>query len=237
MKSVLNKKNVTCVIPFYNEDAHNLLKIIYTIMHIPEVQDIVLVDDGSESENTFNTINETLSFKYPIQVFRLEKNFGKSFAISHGLRLISNENILLIDADLKNLDKRQVSNAIRKFISLDLELLILRRINSSRLVKLIRADTILSGERIIKKRHLINILQSGVNGYQLEVGTNQYFINNELQGKCFWSKSSALNNYKYKKQNFLKGIFKDVKMYFNLVNYIGIKNFKKQISTFCKQEA
>jgi hypothetical protein len=118
-----------------------------------------------------------------------------------------------------------------------LELLILRRINSSRLVKLIRADTILSGERIIKRKHLINVLQSGVKGYELEVGTNQYFINNDLQEKCLWSKSSALNNYKHKKQNFFKGILKDSRMYFNLIKYIGIGNFKRQISGFCKKEA
>jgi len=237
MQSVLNRKKVTCIIPFYNEDADNVLKIIYTVMHIPEVQDIILVDDGSKSKKTFNKINETLSFKYPIQVFRLEENFGKSFAIFHGLQRTSNQDILLIDADLKYLDKRQISQAIKKFYSLDLELLILRRINSSRLVKLIRADTILSGERIIKKKHLINVLQSGVKGYELEVGTNQYFIKNDLQEKCLWSKSSALNNYKHKKQNFFKGILKDVKMYFNLIKYIGIGNFKRQISGFCKKEA
>ena len=204
---------------------------------LKKVQDIILVDDGSKSKKTFNTINDTLSFKYPIQVFRLEENFGKSFAIFHGLQRTSNQDILLIDADLKYLDKRQISQAIKKFNSLELELLILRRINSSRLVKFIRADTILSGERIIKKKHLINVLQSGVKGYELEVGTNQYFINNDLQEKCLWSKSSALNNYKYKKQNFFKGILKDVKMYFNLIKYIGIGNFKTQISGFCKQEA
>lgn len=236
MQSVLNIKNVTCVIPFYNEDAHNLLKIIYTVMQIPEVNDIVVVDDGSKYKTTFNLLKKVFPFNQPVRLIRLDNNFGKSFAISHGLRLTSNENILLIDADLKGLDKKEISKAIKKFKVLDLELIILRRVNSSMLVKLIRADTILSGERIIKKKHLINILQSGVKNYELEVATNQYFIKNDLQEKCFWSKSSALNNYKYKKYSFLKGIFKDIKMYVNLINYVGIRNFKKQISQFCKEE-
>jgi glycosyltransferase involved in cell wall biosynthesis len=236
MQSVLNKKNVTCVIPFYNEEGHNLLKIIYTVMQIPEVQEIVVVDDGSESKKTFNLLKKILTTKNPVKLIRLDDNFGKSFAIFHGLRYVSNENILLIDADLKNLDKKEISKAINKFNLLDLELLILRRVNSSRLVKLIRADTLLSGERLIKKKHLINILQSGVKNYELEVGTNQYFIKNDLHKKCFWSKSSALNNYKYKKHNFLKGVIKDIKMYVNLINYVGIINFKKQISEFCKNE-
>lgn len=236
MQSVLNIKNVTCIIPFYNEDGHNLLKIIYIVMQIPEVYDVVVVDDGSESKRTFNLLKKILTHKHPVRLVRLDDNFGKSFAINHGLRRASNENILLIDADLRDLDKKEISKAIKKFNILDLELLILRRVKSSLLVKLIRADTLLSGERIIKKKHLINILQSGVKNYELEVATNQYFIKNNLQEKCFWSKNSATNNYKYKKHNFFKGIFKDIKMYVSLINYVGIRNFKKQISEFCKNE-
>lgn len=236
MQSVLNIKNVTCIIPFYNEDGYNLLKIIYTVMQIPEVYEIVVVDDGSKSKKTFNLLKKILTFKHPVRLIRLDDNFGKSFAISHGLRLASNDNILLIDADLRDLDRKEISKAIKKFNLLNLELLILRRVKSSMLVKLIRADTILSGERIIKKKHLMNVLQSGVRGYELEVGINQYFINNNLKEKCLWSKSSALNYYKHKKHNFLEGIFKDIKMYVNLINYVGIRNFKKQISGFCKNE-
>jgi glycosyltransferase involved in cell wall biosynthesis len=236
MRSILNKKNVACIIPFYNEDTINLLKIIYTITQVPEVQQIIVVDDGSESKSTYNRLKDMLKLDCSVKIIRLDQNFGKSFAISHGLRLASKDNILLIDADLKDLDKKEISKAINKFNLLDLELIILRRVNSSRLVKLIRADTLLSGERLIKKKHLINILQSGVKNYELEVGTNQYFIKNDLHEKCFWSKSSALNNYKYKKHNFLNGIFKDIRMYVNLINYVGIINFKKQISQFCKDE-
>jgi glycosyltransferase involved in cell wall biosynthesis len=236
MKSVLHKKNVTCIIPFYNEEGYNLLKIICVIMQIPEVNDIVIVDDGSESKSTFNLLKKILTFKHPIRLIRLDQNFGKSFAISHGLRLASNNNILLIDADIKDLDKKEISKAIKKFNLLDLELIILRRVNSSKFVKLIRADTLLSGERIIKKNHLINILQSGVKNYELEVATNRYFIKNDLLEKCFWSKSSALNNYKYNKYNFFIGIFNDIKMYVNLIKYVGIINFKKQIFEFCKHE-
>ncbi len=75
---------------------------------------------------------------------------------------------------------------------------------------------------------------SGVDGYELEVATNQYFIDNKLQHKCFWSPSSALNNYKFRKLKFLKGILKDLKMYCNLIKYIGIRNYFNQVFNFCK---
>ena len=86
----------------------------------------------------------------------------------------------------------------------------------------------------MRKTDLKNIIQSGVNGYQLEVATNQFFINNNLEKGCFWSPSSAVNNYKYKKFKFFKGIFKDLKMYFNVINFVGFRNYKNQVSNFCK---
>jgi hypothetical protein len=77
----------------------------------------------------------------------------------------------------------------------------------------------------------------GAKNYQLEVAINQYFLSNNLNEKCFWSPSSAINNYKYRKLKFLKGIFKDLLMYFNILNYIGVDNYIKHIFHFCKQKA
>ena len=101
--------------------------------------------------------------------------------------------------------------------------------------KLIKADTLLSGERILSKKDLIEIIQSGISGYQLEVATNQYFLKNKSI-KCFWSPSSAVNNYKYNKFKFFKGIVKDLKMYYSLVKYLGFLNFLKQIDSFCQED-
>jgi hypothetical protein len=114
-------------------------------------------------------------------------------------------------------------------------MVVLRRIKISFLPKIIRADTLLSGERILRKTDLINIIQSGVKGYELEVATNQYFIENNLEKKCFWSPSSAVNNYKYKKFKFFKGIFKDLKMYINIIKYVGFRNYVNQVLRFCKK--
>jgi hypothetical protein len=166
---------------------------------------------------------------------RLENNFGKTFAIHHALNYDPDGNIFLCDSDMKNLYNEEISNAIIKFDLLGLDMLILRRIKISFLPKIIRADTLLSGERILRKTDLKNIIQSGVNGYELEVAINQYFINNNLENGCFWSPSSAVNNYKYKKVKFFKGIFKDLKMYFNLIKYIGFGNYKNQVLNFCKE--
>jgi len=227
---------VTCIIPFYNEDKNNLLKTIKLVSNISEIKNVIVIDDGSNSRETFDFVKNKFSSNKNVKVVRLSKNYGKSFAVKYALSLAFSDNIILLDADLKNIEKRQISNAILKFNLFDLDMLILRRVNSLPLVKLIRADTLLSGERIIKKEHLKKVLKTDVEGYQLEVAINQYFINNNLQEGCFWTSSSAVNNYKFNKLSFVKGFFKEVKMYFDIIRYVGIRNFITQIFEFCKKE-
>lgn len=234
MQSVLRKENITCIIPFYNEDEWTIRITLYSLLIIPEITQIILVDDGSESKKVYNKIVRVFTKLYPVKVIRIKSNVGKSTAVSYGLNKAFNENILLVDADLENIHTKEFVKAISKYKKEDLDMLILKRMNSLPLVKLFRLNTLLSGERIIKKRHLSKILSKNVKGYQLEVAINQYFIDKNLQDKCDWSPSSVENNYKFKKINFFKGIVKDIRMYRNLITYVGFKNFRNQVLRFCK---
>lgn len=235
MEIVKNKPKFTCVMPFYDESLKNVVLNIKEVLKVKEIDLIVIIDDGSKDIATYNILRTIFINRPNIIIRRLEINFGKTFAIFFGLNFVPEGNVFLCDSDLKDLDNEEISNAILKYDLLDLDLLILRRINISFLPKIIRSDTLLSGERILRKTDLKNIIQSGVKGYELEVAINQYFINNNLEKDCFWSPSSAINNYKYKKVKFFKGIFKDLKMYFNIIKYIGFKNYINQVLTFCKK--
>lgn len=235
MGSVKEKNKVTCIIPFYNESAKSVVRNVREVLKVKEIDSIILIDDGSKSVATYSILRTIFINRPNILIKRLENNFGKTFAIYHALNYASDGNIFLCDSDLKNLDNEEISNAINKFDLLDLNMLILRRIKISFLPKIIRSDTLLSEERILRKTDLKNIIQSGVKGYELEIAINQYFIKNNLEKGCFWSSSSAVNNYKYKKFKFFKGIFKDIKMYFNIIKFIGFGNYKNQVSNFCKE--
>lgn len=235
MEIVKNKSKFTCVIPFYNENAESVVLNVREVLKVKEIDYLVVVDDGSKDVGVFEILKTIFINRPNILIIRLENNFGKTSAIFHALRYVPDGNVFLCDSDLKNLDSEEISNAILKYDLLDLKMLILRRVKISFFPKIIRADTLLSGERILSKKDLINVLLSGVKGYQLEVATNQYFLKNNLEKKCFWSPSSAVNNYKYKKFKFLKGMFKDLKMYFNIIKYVGLKNYINQVLTFCKQ--
>lgn len=230
------KNNISCVIPFYNEETNSIRRIIRVLLSCKLIQKITVVDDGSESRETFELLKDIFSCYPQIKIVRLSKNYGKSFAVKFGISLCFSENILLLDADLKNIEATEINRAIEEFTTQELDMVVLRRVKSLPLIKLIRADTLLSGERIIKKSHLQNVLRSDVEGYQLELATNQYFVENSLLYKCKWSPSSAVNDYKHRKHKFFKGIFKDLKMYSEIIRYIGFGNFKRQVLHFCKQK-
>ena len=234
MGSVAEKSKFTCIIPFYNECFESVFSNVREVLKVKEIDLLVIVDDGSKSIDTYEILISIYSNSPNILIKRLENNFGKTFAIHHALNYVPDGNVFLCDSDLKNLDTQERSNAISKYDLLNLNMLILRRINVSFFPKIIRADTLLSGERILSKKDLVKIIQSGVKGYQLEVATNQYFLKNNLRKNCFWSPSSAVNNYKYKKFKFFKGMFKDLKMYFNIIKFVGFDNYINQISKFCK---
>jgi hypothetical protein len=235
MKTLLNKKEVTCIIPFYNESILSVIRTISEVLKVAEIDRIVVIDDGSDSAINYQRLKSLYVFKENVKIKRLEVNAGKTYAIGHALKYVPYGGVFLCDSDLKNLDSEDISDAIQKYDLLNLRMLILRRVNIGFFPKLIRADTLLSGERILSKSDLANIILSGAKGYQLEVATNQYFLKHNLQKKCFWSKSSAVNNYKYIKLRFFKGIFKDLKMYINIVKFVGVRNYIKQVSTFCKE--
>ena len=226
---------MTCVIPFYNECFKTVVLNIKEVLKVKEIDSVVVVDDGSDSVATYEILRTVFINRANISIIRLDNNCGKTFAIYYALKYVPDGNVFLCDSDLKFLDNEEISDAIIKYDLLDLDLLILRRINISFLPKIIRADTLLSGERILHKSDLLDIINAGVKGFQLEVAINQYFLNNNLKKECFWSPSSAVNNYKYKKFKFFKGIFKDLKMYFSIIKYVGFKNYINQVLTFCKQ--
>jgi|LakMenEpi03Aug12_release.lakeMendotaPanAssembly.Ray.scaffolds.fasta_scaffold269526_2 glycosyltransferase involved in cell wall biosynthesis len=234
MESVFNQENVTCIIPFYDEEVWTLRIIVFSLLAIPEINQIILVDDGSKSKKVYNAMVRTFKHRYPVKILRIKSNIGKSSAVSFALNKAYNKNILLVDSDLEDVRISEFKMAIKKFKEESLEMVILKRIKSLPLVKLFRSNTLFSGERIINKNQLSKILATGVKGFQLEIAINQYFIDKKLQNKCGWSPSSAVNNYKFKKIGFLKGLYKDYKMYNDLIKYVGLRNYVNQVFNFCK---
>lgn len=219
----------TCLIPFYNE-RERIGQVLKVISKVKNIAQIVCVDDGS-TDGTAAYIKT----KWPqVRVVELPQNQGKAAAIRYGLKAVNNELVLLMDADLQDLVKGEIEIAIAAFKKYAvIDMIILRRINAPWFVKFYRSDVLLSGERLIRKKDLEYILDQDVSRYQLEVAINRYMIKHHKVVR--WMPWSAMNTYKTEKWGALEGSRKELKMYAEIVYYVGLTHMFIQLASFTKQ--
>lgn len=86
---------ITALLPAYNE-ADRILTTIEAIKGSQYVDRIVVLDDGSE-DNT-----STIAKNANVEVYRLDKNRGKGFALNYGIEKIEKDSkiIVFLDSDL-----------------------------------------------------------------------------------------------------------------------------------------
>lgn len=223
-------REISCIIPFWNEGS-NLMSVLNEITKAKNISEIICVDDGSDDCN-----HVRVKKKFPlIKLVRLERNSGKSDAVREGLKYAENELILLLDADLQNLDHREIDlAAIAFFKAENLDMLILRRVNAVFYVRLYRADILFTGERILSKYDLMTILDGDVNGWQLESAINTWMYHNDKN--VSWISHSAINQHKYSKRGIFNGVKMNLKTYSDMITAAGFNNVMKQIFFFARKE-
>lgn len=227
---MISETRISCIIPFWNE-GRNIFAVLDEIIKVKNLAEIICVDDASHDFN-YRIIPERYS---GVKVVRLKKNLGKSGAVKEGLKHASGEYVFLLDADLRNLDYREIEQAAESVMqNPHLDMLILRRINAVFLIRIYRADILFTGERILRKNDLEIILTGEVNGWQLESSINTWmFINNK---NVAWIAHSAINTHKYMKWGLLKGFTLDLKTYVDMITATGFNNILKQVLFFAKDE-
>lgn len=224
-----SRHQTTCIIPFWNE-GRRLLYVLDEIVKVKNIDEIICVDDASKDDYS-GKIKEV----YPdIKVIRLDRNTGKSGAIREGLKFAVGELILLLDADLRNLDHREIEIAIEAASGDGIDMLILRRVNASLIIRLERADVLFTGERILKKGDLDVILNGSVRGWQLESAINTWMYINRK--KVYWISHSGVNTHKCLKWGLLDGLRYDLKTFADMISAAGLHNFVKQFLFFGKNE-
>jgi glycosyltransferase involved in cell wall biosynthesis len=221
---------ISCIIPFWNE-GKNLLIVLDEISKVKNLDEIICVDDGSDDDNSL-----LISIRYPdIKLVRLPNNQGKTDAVRHGLKYCTNDLVLLIDADIRNLNHKEIEKANDAFLkSGKLDMIMLRRVNAVVFIKFYRADILFTGERIMKKCDLDKILEGPVNRWQLESAINYWmFVNRK---KVAWVAQSGINTQKSIKWGKMNGLKLDLKTYSDMISATGFNNFLKQIMFFAKDE-
>lgn len=90
---------VTVLIPAYNESRH-IGKTLESLAQEPLITETIVVDDGSIDQTAH------IAGKCGARVIKLVKNRGKGGAIAAGYSYISNDTVLLLDADLQETAKK-----------------------------------------------------------------------------------------------------------------------------------
>jgi glycosyltransferase involved in cell wall biosynthesis len=222
----------TCIIPFLNE-RDRILKVLDVVVKINGIDEIICVDDGS-TDKAAQLIKEHFPH---ITIFSNKENLGKAEAIKIGLQHAKGTNILLLDADLKGLQVKELENAVAT-VKMDttIDMIILRRVKSPFIVKVRLYDVLLCGQRIVKKDDLLKVLSIyHPKGYELEVALNQYML--KKKKNVFWMPISFINTESTKKIGFIPGIYKIIRMPTELfIGYVGVPDTVKQLLFFCRKE-
>ena len=217
------------MIPFYNE-GERIAHVLKVITRVRGVSQVICVDDGS----TDGTAAYIEACWPEVQVVRLPYNQGKAAAIGYGLQAVENELVLLMDADLQELRQEEIEHAIDSFrLHPAIDMIILRRINSPWFVRWYRSDILLSGERLIRKTDLAQVMQLRMKRYQLEVAINRYMLKHRKIVR--WMPWSAMNTYKVDKLGIVDGSKKEFKMYVEIVSFVGFSHMMVQLASFTKR--
>ncbi|MER2998085.1 glycosyltransferase family 2 protein [Pontibacter populi] len=220
---------VSCLIPCYNE-RERIARVLNIIVSTKYIQQVICVDDGSTDGTA-----EYIERNWPtVEVIRLLHNQGKTKAIKQGLQYVEYATLLMMDADLQGLQKEELEAALDAYKEChEVDMVILRRINSPWFVKWYRSDVLLSGERILQTADLKQILKQRLKCYQLEVAINRYMLRHKKVVR--WMPWSAMNTYKVDKLGVLHGSRKEFNMYVDIVNYVGFSHMCLQLTSFTKK--
>jgi hypothetical protein len=85
----------------------------------------------------------------------------------------------------------------------------------------------------MRKIHLEEILDTGVERWRLEYAINDYMY---VQGrKVQWAPHSGINTGKLRKRGLLKGLFGEIRMYANILTEAGILNLLRHMLFFAQE--
>jgi glycosyltransferase involved in cell wall biosynthesis len=224
--NVMESVSVSAIVPFYNE-GNRILYVLDILKDLQNVDEIICVDDGS----TDNAIEKVRERDTNIIVLENPYNQGKSAAIAKGISYASGEYIFLIDADMSNLRKDELETAITKAKQADISMIILKRVHDHLGAKLTRGDVLVSGERILKKSDLLEVLKTNPRHFQIETAINLYMMNNKKI--VYWYPHSGKNFHKIKKKGLPRGVFEELAMNYSMYAFAGVLQYLKLMVLFC----
>jgi len=218
------KPFISCIIAAYNEKTRigDVLRVAAAYSFIDE---IIVVDDGSYDGTAEFVRAHFKNVKLIVQ----PKNAGKSSAVYAGMKKASGDFIFLLDADLLNLETKDLDDLLRPVVTGAADVSISLRGNSPRFWCLIGLDFI-SGERVFPKAIISKDMAKlmCLPRFGLEVFLNNIIILHKCRISIVrWP--NVLSPPKYKKYGVWNGVKADFFMLFDIIRTVSFFTIMRQI--------
>ncbi len=217
-----------CVIPFYNE-GERISAVLKQLIKVGSITQIICVDGASTDNGA-----EIIKRNFPqVKLIQMKKSLGKTEAVKVGVEAANASYILFFDADLSNVVPEEVDQVIKTmFDHPEYAMTIFSRTTKRLITRLNRFDLIFSGERILKKDDILQILKNNPTKFQLEIAINKYMIDNHKP--VFYYNASHMNLPKGAKLGFFAGIVEDLAMFKQVFSYSPL-DYLTQAIFFCRK--
>jgi len=96
-------KTLTVLVPFYNEE-NTILKSIEKLDSLTFINEVILLNDGS-TDSSLDMVNKFIKNKRKYKILSYEENIGKGAVLNKSREHISNDYVVIHDADLEYFPK------------------------------------------------------------------------------------------------------------------------------------
>ncbi len=110
---VSNNQKATAIVCAYNEDK-TILKIIETLLKCNELDEIIVINDGS-TDGTSKVLEKFVGLN-KLRIIELPENKGKGFAMAEGIANAQNNSLVFVDADLTNFKVEYIKQLIQPLL-------------------------------------------------------------------------------------------------------------------------
>lgn len=212
---------ISCIVPVYNESSR-VDAVLDVLVGHELIDEVIVINDGSSDDS-----EKILKKRRGIKLISYKKNRGKSHAVKEGLMAAKNDWVMMIDSDLKGLNRQNIKDLVEPIRTNRADLAMTLRKNSLGLFKFFKLDFV-SGERIFRKNFIKNLNElEKLPGFGLEVFLNEIIIQNKEQFVVVnWPNVDTPR--KSVKFGFWAGVKGDFKMISQIKKVIGLFGILKQ---------
>jgi len=203
--------SVAAIIPAHNE-GRNILTVLEVLHQSNTLDEIIVVNDGS-TDNTECLANQMAQIDPRIRIIGLNSNKGKGEAVLSGWHSTQASILLLLDADLINLNVHHIQSLIHPVLEGHVDM----TVGSFRGGKIPTdlahiATPWLSGQRCLKAELLKSISIKAAAGYGLETAISVTAMQNQWHC-CKVILRGVTHPQSESHRGFYKGFMNRVKMY------------------------